>query len=331
MSRAWLAIPALCAVALAALAFVQPAAAARGWMIAFVAAGTPVLGGVLLSLIGGLTGGRWVPAVRRLAAAAPALLPLFLLLWLASPKVYPWIGNPHTPAHSPQFLGPALFGLRSLVGLVIWSVLAVLMVRGRASRVVLGLGILAHAVLLLLLSVDWILSLQPGWMSTDFPMSLAGQQVAAAAAFAILVTAASEGERSDLGVLLIAGVIGVAYFGFMDFLVVWYGNLPDKVAWYLVRGGLAGRTLAVIALVLGAAAPPVLRALPRLSVGVKTRAMAVCALAGLVAYQLFLLVPALSAVSLAAAVLALVVQGAALVWTAGRVLSAAPAGSLAHV
>ena len=41
----------------------------------------------------------------------------------------------------------------------------------------------------------------------------------------------------DLGGLLIATLLGVVYLEFMTFVVAWYGDLPDKAAWFLKRAG----------------------------------------------------------------------------------------------
>jgi hypothetical protein len=39
----------------------------------------------------------------------------------------------------------------------------------------------------------------------------------------------------DLGKFLLALVMVWAYFGFSQFLIIWAGNLPEEIPWYLVR------------------------------------------------------------------------------------------------
>ena len=41
--------------------------------------------------------------------------------------------------------------------------------------------------------------------------------------------------RGDIGGLLIATLLGCVYLELMTYIVVWYGNLPEKVAWYVRR------------------------------------------------------------------------------------------------
>src|SRR3954454_10225770 len=46
---------------------------------------------------------------------------------------------------------------------------------------------------------------------------------------------ARPGRAGDLASLLLATVLGAAYLGFAQFLVCYYGDLPDKAAWYVRR------------------------------------------------------------------------------------------------
>ena len=41
---------------------------------------------------------------------------------------------------------------------------------------------------------------------------------------------------ADLGGLIIATLLGTVYIVLMSYIVIWYGNLPEKAAWYLRRG-----------------------------------------------------------------------------------------------
>ena len=54
----------------------------------------------------------------------------------------------------------------------------------------------------------------------------------------------------DLGKLLLALVMLWAYFAFSQFLIIWSGNLPEEIRWYLPRmhGGWGAIALAVIVL-----------------------------------------------------------------------------------
>jgi hypothetical protein len=74
---------------------------------------------------------------------------------------------------------------------------------------------------------------------------MAGEAVSGLA-FAVLVvsllgayepwaTAVTPDRRNDLGNLLLAFVLFWAYVQFMQFLIIWSGNLPEENVWYLRR------------------------------------------------------------------------------------------------
>ena len=41
--------------------------------------------------------------------------------------------------------------------------------------------------------------------------------------------------RRDLAYLVTASGLGLAYLLYIDFAIVWFGNLPAHVAWYATR------------------------------------------------------------------------------------------------
>jgi hypothetical protein len=284
-----------------------------------------------LPLSAGWPAPDWGARTRVLAAAAPGLLVLWLPIALGLPLIYPWAGGVE-PGEASPYLEPASFIVRGLAALAVWALLGWRLGRGGLSRGFLGIALAAHGVLVVMVAVDWVLSLSPGWMASNFGMNLAAQQIAAGAAAAALVGGggATATVRRDLTTLVVAGVLGVAYLAFMDYLVVWYGDQPDRVVWYLARDDDVSRLLVGAALAVGALAPAIIAASPGLSTGLKARLAAACALAGLGLYQLFLLRPLIGGLSLLAALLGLVVQGAALAWLGVRRSPGAAERELAH-
>jgi hypothetical protein len=310
-----LAIAGLAAAAgLVAWAVLDLRVAAGGWLIGFVFWTGPVLGALLLGLVGRLTGGPWRAAVAPLAAAAPVLLFLFAPLAAGRGAVYAWAGQGTPPEPAGLWLSPALFVLRGAVALAVWAGVSMMLARGRGGRLGPALGLLAHGLFLGLVGLDWITALRPGWVSSNLAMSLAAQQVAAAAALAGLLGLGGGDARAarDLAGLLAAGVLGTAYLAFMDYLVVWYGDLPAKIPWYLVRTQAWWWTLAPASLAVGAAAPLVILAAGRAPWPERLRLAAGPALLGLLLYQLFMIAPPFGAGVLVPALLALVAQAAAL-------------------
>ena len=95
--------------------------------------------------------------------------------------------------------------------------------------------------------IDWVLALSMEANSSMIGFTQVAGQGAGALAFVIVCAAVvprdapdRTGALQDLGNLLLAAVLFHAYTFYMDFLIVWQGNLPHEIAWWLQRGeGLA--------------------------------------------------------------------------------------------
>jgi hypothetical protein len=59
----------------------------------------------------------------------------------------------------------------------------------------------------------------------------------------------------DLGNLMLAFVMLWAYFSFSQYLIIWSGNLPTEIAWYLHRMQTGWRPVAVVLMLFHFAAP----------------------------------------------------------------------------
>jgi hypothetical protein len=215
-----------------------------------------------------LSGGAWGEAVRPWMQAATFTIPLMALLiipvFFSMGDVFPW-ANPHglgdAAPHKRVYLTVPWFIGRAVVYFAILIVLAqVLRLRtgnpvpgpgGAAS----GGGIVAYALCMLFASTDWVMSLEPRWYSTMLVIIvMAWQFLAALALSVIMVTALARAglpittkQLHDLGNLLLAFVIFWIYVSFAQFLIIWSGNLPREISWYLARSA-GGWQYAAVAL-----------------------------------------------------------------------------------
>ncbi len=305
-------------------AILAPALALRGWVVGFLAVSCPMLGALAVTLIHRLTGGAWGVAFgpRLLPAArATPLLCLYLLPLLAgAPLVYGWAAAPgglDAQTHR-LFLNLPLFVLRSAVAVLGWSAIALRLDRilGPHGRLGAGLGLAFHGIAVSVVAVDWVLTVQPSWTSSNFGMELAVMQLAAAFAWAGLSPGLARTDRDagDLIGLLFAAVLGLTYLEFVSFLVVWYGDRPSLDSWYLLRARPPWQAPVWIALGLDLIAVALM--IWRRAIGVRRalRLISLAVLAGLVSYQVWLLAPAFGAACLPFALLALVGMGG--VWIA---------------
>jgi hypothetical protein len=93
-----------------------------------------------------------------------------------------------------------------------------------------------------------MMSLQPDWYSTIYGFLIISGQALAGMALAIACLPLLLADRAlaefvtpqrlrDLGALLFTLVIFYAYIAFSQYLIIWSGNLPQEVTWYLNRTG----------------------------------------------------------------------------------------------
>jgi hypothetical protein len=193
------------------------------------------LGGMANLMLHNLTGGAWGLAVRPAFAACTRLVPLAALLGipvlLAMRSLYPIADT--------GWFAPAWFVGRSVAYLVIWSALSLVVAR-TVSQGLSAAGLIVYTFTLSLAATDWVASLVPQWYSTAFGLVVGvGQMLGAmalAVAYAGLRSPQVPAERFiDLGNLLLMYVLTWAYLAFMQFLIVWVGNLPREIAWYVPR------------------------------------------------------------------------------------------------
>ncbi|MBI2370504.1 MAG: hypothetical protein HYV08_09785 [Deltaproteobacteria bacterium] len=216
-------------------------------------------GGVVLAALYELTGSRWGEPVRRLALGLGGFLPLafllFLLLPLGREALFPEVHG--AVAEQAWLAFPFRFGRDAGGLLVLFGVsLAYMSARLRAPSRPEGASprhrglaaslLLLYVTVFTLLAADLVMALDPHWISTlfgayffltSFLIGLGGTAITAALAagswrFHGLVT---RSQLHDLGKLLFAFTVGSAYFFFSQFLVIWYGNLPEEIGFVILR------------------------------------------------------------------------------------------------
>ncbi len=253
------------------------------WLRAYLVAWTYwtgiSLGSLSIVLLHNLTGGAWGVAIRPIARpAAAALVPmglLFLPIAFGVRHLYPW-ANPSVVAQNPvlqhkqAYLNVSFFHVRAILYFAVWLVLLVFMrwqsnrppaedaiAERRVSRLS-GQGMLLHGLAVTFASIDWMMSLEPEWFSTIYGVLVFVSQGLSALAFCVFIYCVfvenSPGDarldaQHDLGKLLLAFVMLWTYMSLSQFLIIWYGNLPEEVVWYArrLRNGWQWLSYALIA------------------------------------------------------------------------------------
>lgn len=234
----------------------------RAWLVADLFFLGLSLGALVLLMVQGIVGGAWSQTIRPtlvlIASALPAPALGMLVPLLGMPAVFGWIEAdvgtlPERVANKLIYLDPLFLAGRTFVTLTIWIGLAALLgvwsgaaPRGRdAPRCVTGL--ILFAITITFFSTDWMMALEPTFASTIYAMLEASGEIAGAFALGIVMLFATgvlhERQESAPGVLVAEDLANLlfgftllwVYLAFMQWLIVWSGDLPDEIGWYLRR------------------------------------------------------------------------------------------------
>ncbi|CAN5571351.1 hypothetical protein BH10ACI4_BH10ACI4_13770 [soil metagenome] len=113
-----------------------------------------------------------------------------------------------------------------------------------------GIGILIYVILMTIIIIDWVMALDITWYSSVWGLKfLVGQGYGVLALGVLTVILLSKiepfktilrtTEQHDLGKFMFAFVMLNMYLTFGEFLIMWSGNVPEEIPWYLdrIRGG----------------------------------------------------------------------------------------------
>jgi hypothetical protein len=241
------------------------------------------VGSLALLMLQHLSGGGWGLVIRRILEAATQTLPLMLLMFvplvLGAHSIYSWT-HPEELAEHPSvaskasYLNLPFFTIRAVVYFAIWILLAYLLTRwstlqdqtadreyAKKMRVLSGPGMVLIVFTVTFAAIDWFMSLEPEWFSTIYGLIFVASWALSALAFSIAVVGALSKDEPvshfvgqyhfhDLGKLLLALVMLWTYFSFSQFLIIWSGNLPEEIHYYLprIQGGWGAMALLVVIL-----------------------------------------------------------------------------------
>ncbi|MBW7906973.1 MAG: quinol:cytochrome C oxidoreductase [Phycisphaerae bacterium] len=200
--------------------------------------------------------------------AAPAVLLILTGGLLGFPaavhQVYPWTDaqyvakEPLLQAKAP-YLNAGFFAVRLAVYFAAWVGLSAWLLsrsleqdRTGDPAITRGLGkwsapaMYLFALTLTFFAFDVIMSLAPSWYSTIFGVYyFAGAMLSFCALLALtvhllqragyMVRAVSVEHMHDVGKLVFAFVVFWSYIAFSQYMLIWYGNIPEETAWYAVR------------------------------------------------------------------------------------------------
>jgi hypothetical protein len=207
----------------------------------------------------------WEAASRNILYCAVLFIPI-LIGWK---QIFPWAhpenyrDNPNMQRLIRDYLNFHDFLIRGVIYFVIFVVIIYLSnkwsaIQDRPHTIPLGfrlnglggVGVILYFFAMSFGVVDWMMSLMPSWPSTIYAMNvLVGQGILGLALGIIMATVLVNYEPMDgfldsvvfhdNGKLLLAFVMLWAYTAFSQWLIIWSGNLPEEIVFYLnrLRGG----------------------------------------------------------------------------------------------
>ena len=173
--------------------------------------------------------------------------------------LFEWTGEALEGAFRSAYLTPWFFILRSVIFFAAaMAIAALLLLRPAWSTPVSCAGLVFFAMAGTAMSVDWLMSLEPHFHSSGFGLYALILQVDTALALLVIATLAVRPKLERPGVLgglMLTALLLWAYFAFMQYFVIWSGDLPPGVRWYQNRsGGVWGPLFQVLGLLRLAAA-----------------------------------------------------------------------------
>lgn len=251
--------------------------ALRGWLLGFIFWGGIGIGGIGITLLQYLTGGAWGVVIRRTVEAASRtmwIIPfLFVPIMVAVgfEQLYSWtrpeLINEELVKHAIEHRGIyqtefwwivrtiLYFGLFFIMMFLLnkWSLQQDQAASAEESAYYLGKAtafsgptMVFFVLIVTFATVDWMMSLDPGWFSTIWGLLFAAGWALSCFCFSVIILAFLYdkppmnrvlGKRHfhDIGKLMLALVMVWAYFNFSQFLIIYSGNIPEETHWYLTR------------------------------------------------------------------------------------------------
>jgi hypothetical protein len=293
ISQRSLVIGVMFAVIAVFLAFTRPDEFYRGYLLGFMCWLGVALGSMAILMIRHLTGGGWGTVIRRILGAAMRTLPLLFLLFIpiffGVHRLYIWaqpldnIQDAHLREHLKQLTQTYLtvngFVIRAIFYFAIWNLLSFVLSKWSKQtdapgapdnsgrfKAVSGPGLILYGFTISFAAIDWVMSLDPSWISTIFGLIILIGEVLSAMCFAVVVERIlfdhkpmSEMLTSDFvhdhGKWMLAFTMVWAYFNFSQWLIIWAGNLPSEITFYLRRLNGGWTTIGLILIFLGFVVP----------------------------------------------------------------------------
>jgi hypothetical protein len=231
------------------------------------------MGGAFFFVIQSISQSGWSSAFKRVSEAMMSYIPFaalfFLLLWFGMNDLYHWshkdiVALDPLVQHKSVFLNVPFFFARMILYFVLWIVFVRklrqislhedladpadtnrIMILFSKTELYSKIFIFILAVTFSLSAIDWIMSLDVRWYSTIFALKnlvaafLHGVSILTLIVFILYKRGyfpfLNEYHLHDFARYIFMLSIVWGYFWFAQFMIIWYGNIPEETAYYSIR------------------------------------------------------------------------------------------------
>lgn len=228
------------------------------------------LGGAFFFVLQSISQSGWSSAFKRVPEAMMAYIPfaavLFLFLYFGMHSLYHWS---HTEAvagdpilqHKSAYLNIPFFFLRMIIFFALWILFARLLRMASVREDTTGpdnimalfskselyskIFIFIFAITFSFSAFDWIMSIDAHWYSTIFALKnlvaafLHGVSIITLIIFILFRKGyfpfLNKYHLHDFSRYIFMLSIVWGYFWFAQFMIIWYGNIPEETVYYYVR------------------------------------------------------------------------------------------------
>jgi hypothetical protein len=225
------------------------------------------MGGVFFFVIQYISQSGWSAGFKRIPEAFMSYLPyaaiFFLVLYFGSHSLYHWthedvIATDPLVRHKTPYLNTTFFMVRILIYFTLWILLTQILRRFSVREDSIGgneyfkkselyskILIFILAITFTLSAIDWVMSLSPHWYSTIFALKqmvsafLHGVSIMVLIIFVLnrkgFFPFLNKYHLHDLTRYMFMLAIVWGYFWFAQFMLIWYGNIPEETMYYYYR------------------------------------------------------------------------------------------------
>jgi len=225
------------------------------------------IGAAFFGAIQYITNSGWSAMFKRIPEAMAAYIPIagifFLILYFGMHNLFGWtnddiVQHDQLLQHKSPYLNEPFFFARVIVFFAAWTFMSKFlrklslkedevggMIYFEKSEFYSRVFIFVIALSFALFAVDFLLSLDPHWFSTLFAgRSFIASFLHGSSIIALIVIILNRSGKLELlnrshlhdftRYIFMTSIIW-GYFNFTEFMLIWYGNIPEETSWFVER------------------------------------------------------------------------------------------------